>query len=55
MGNENGDDNEGEEVIVSPKANDSAARKTLSKWTMVEIGDSNEAKFLENTNGGREE
>lgn len=53
-GNENGNDNEGEKVISSPKEQSSAARKTPSKRAMVETGDSKEAKFVENVNGDAE-
>ncbi|KAL2523974.1 DNA-binding storekeeper protein-related transcriptional regulator [Abeliophyllum distichum] len=50
-GSENGVDVEGEKVIVSPKANGSAVRKTPIKRAKVETGDSKDAKIVENANG----
>ncbi|KAL2473365.1 DNA-binding storekeeper protein-related transcriptional regulator [Forsythia ovata] len=50
-GNENCVDNEGEKVIVSPKANGGAVRKTPIKRAKVETGDSKDAKIVENANG----
>ncbi|CAI9760281.1 unnamed protein product [Fraxinus pennsylvanica] len=53
-GNVNGDDNEGEKVIASPKEKGSAVRKSPSKRAMVETGDSKETKFVENVNADAE-